>query len=339
MRILRVLSGRARILMLCLFAAISLCSCGIEELDNDPKMLAEDPVLNEQSDYIVVIGDIQKYTSQLYNMPYYKATMDWIWSQKQYMKRLNCVLLVGDVSDSNSNEQWKRFQEHSAATAAELPYIVCTGNHDYDWDSNGRINNRNSSRLNGYADFPLTRSRIVEYFEDGKLENIVVANTIQGERYDIISLEFGPRTEVVDWAGSYVSAHPERKFILMTHEFLTGKGARVSSGSYAERQIRNSTWSTPEQVWQRLVKDNDNIVCVLCGHNGFSARLYSVNSAGREVPQILFNLQYQENGGNGLVELWEFPECSDSVNVFVYSTITREKHTGPSTSFKFRYRY
>lgn len=331
--------GRARVMLFCLLITAALYSCGKEELDSEPRILPEDPVLNGQSDYIVVIGDIQMYTGKLHNMPYYKTTMDWIWSQRQYMKRLNCVLQVGDVSNDNESEQWKRFQDHSAAAAAEIPYITCTGNHDYDWDSHGRINNRNSSRLNDYAAFPLTKSRIVEYFEEGKIDNIVVANTIHGERYDIISLEFGPRTEVVNWAKSHVSAHPERKFILMTHEFLTGKGERVSSGSYAESQIRNSTWSSPEQVWQRLVKDNDNIVCVLCGHNGFCTRLYSTNSAGREVPQILFNLQYQVNGGDAWVQLWEFPEYSDSVNVFVYNTLRREKHTGQSASFKFRYRY
>lgn len=316
---------------------VFLLSCS--KMDFELQAEEEDLILNNQSEYIIVLGDLQIYTSQISNLPYYKGTMDWIWSQTQYGRSINCILQVGDVTDYNSAEHWQWFYNCTVAVAEKIPYITCTGNHDYDWDENGKIYNRNSSLINSYAAFPLTYEKITTFYEEGKIDNIVVSNKIFGEIYDIIVLEFGPRTEVVRWANEYVSSHPERKFILMTHEFLSRQGERVSSGSYAEWQIRNSSWSSPEDVWQKLVKDNDNIVCVLCGHNGFSTQLYSKNTAGRDVPQILFNLQYQENGGDGMIQLWEFPENSDSVSVKVYNTIKQEFHPDSSTSFKFRYRY
>ena len=301
--------------------------------------LEEDPILHHQSEYIIALGDLQTYTSQTSSLPYLHKTMTWINTQKKYGKNINCILQVGDITDNNSSKQWKRFYDCTYPIAYDMQYIACTGNHDYDCDENGRIFDRTSTMINLYAAFSSTCQNIIDSFEKDKIENVVVSNTIHGERYDIIVLEFGPRIEVVEWAVDYVSAHHDRKFILMTHEFLTSSGERVSSGSYAEWQIRNSSWSSPEDVWQKLVKDNDNIVCVLCGHNGFSAQLYSKNTAGRDVPQILFNLQYQENGGDGMIQLWEFPEQSDSASVRVYNTIKRKFHTDPSTSFKFRYRY
>ena len=100
-----------------------------------------------------------------------------------------------------------------------------------------------------------------------------------------------------------------------------------------------SSYTTPEQVWNTLVKPNDNIICVLCGHNGFFATLFSENDSGRQVPQILFNLQYQENGGNGYVQLWEFPSQNDSVRIGVYDTINRKWCMPDSTSVAFKFCY
>lgn len=321
-----------------LLLILCLASCENECYDCVQQYVSENVIFSPDAEYIVVLGDIQNYTNVRSWYPYLCKTMNWICSQKYYGHPINCILQVGDVTDNNISVEWERFYNSTYPTANDVLYVTCTGNHDYDWD-NGKIYNRYSTNINKYAMFPLTKANIIEYFEAGKMENIVVANTIHGERYDILVLEFGPRVEVVEWANRYVAAHHDRKYILMTHEFLTGKGERVSSDSYAEWQIRDSSWSSPEDVWQKLVKNNDNIVCVLCGHNGFSTQLYSQNKTGRDVPQILFNLQYQDNGGDGMIQLWEFPERSDSVSVRVYNTIKREFHSDPSTSFKFRYRY
>ena len=126
----------------------------------------------------------------------------------------------------------------------------------------------------------------------------------------------------------------------MTHEYLARKGERVSADSYAELQLRNTTWSTPEKLWTDLIKDNNNIVCVLCGHNGFYGRKFSLNSHGRMVPQVLFNLQYQDHGGDGLIQLWEFPQNNDSVYIDIYHTIQRAWYRDEIFDrFSFRYIY
>ena len=156
----------------------------------------------------------------------------------------------------------------------------------------------------------------------------------------MISLEFGPREEVVDWAKQFVLSNPEKEFILMTHEWLTSDGKRVSTNSFAESHFNGySSYSTPEYIWSDLVYPNNNVLCVLCGHNGFSANLLSQNSCGRVVPQVLFNLQYQDNGGNGLIQLWEIPYQSDSINICVYDTINHDWYLPDSTSLKFRFKY
>lgn len=325
--------------LLILVAIVSI-SCEINSTDPDyaPKLVEADSVLKDDSEYIIVLGDLQSYTNIPDYYSYYENTMNWIWSQQQHGKNIKCVLQTGDVTENNLRSQYDVFLEFTNPTAEVLPYISCPGNHDYDWVDGSLIMDRNSTLFSEYTQFESVTSSIEARFEPGRMENIIVRNFINNRRYDIISLEFGPRKEVVEWVKQHVQSHPERKYILMTHEHLSSKGERVSNRAYSKSQMRNTTTTTPEELWQELVKLNDNIVSVLCGHNGFSTHLFSTNDNGRDVAQVLFNLQYQANGGDGWIQIWEFPRDSDVVNVDVYNTITRKFHPDHK-SIQFKYNY
>lgn len=325
-----------------LFIFFLINSCGSPEesmnLGLYQQRLSLDTALNVNSEYMVVIGDIQGYTKGDGNDRYYGVTMNWIYSQYFWGYKIKRVLQLGDITENNDWLQYELFYKYTLPVAQYIPYIACIGNHDYVWDEAARINDRTQTLFTEYTSFELTKSLIVDRFEKGRMENIIVKNEIGGSLYYILSLEFGPRTEVLEWANRFVKKHPDHKFILMTHEFLTRKGKRISSGSDSSLQLKNTSWNSPEQVWQQLVKDNDNIFCVLCGHNGFFSYLMSNNASGRLVPQILFNLQYLENGGNGWIQLWEFPQNSDSVNIGLYNTLSREWNSDAG-KLKLRYKY
>ena len=109
------------------------------------------------------------------------------------------------------------------------------------------------------------------------MENIIVKNMVNGERVDIISLEFGPRHEVIEWVNRHVQLNPEFKYILMTHEYLSAKGKRISMDAYSSKQLRNTTINTPEQLWEQFVFENNNIVSVLSGYNGFLTHSFPKN--------------------------------------------------------------
>lgn len=321
--------------------SILFVSCDKNEdiqLEWEPQSIDEN--LNRDSEYIVVIGDIQEYTNDNESSIYYEETMRWIWSQYRYGIKIKCILQVGDITNNNAQNQYETFYRYTYPVANVIPYVTCIGNHDYVWNAHLKIENRNQTSFSDYTSFELTKSLVVDSFEPNRMENIVVENVINGKPYYILVLEFGARQEVVKWAGDYAKNHQDKKFILMTHEFLNRDGNRISANSYAGRQLRNTTWSTPEEIWEGMIKENDNIVCVLCGHNGFYGYQLSQNSYDRMVPQILFNLQYQDNGGNGLVQLWEFPQGSDFVHIDVYNTIQRQWYSDSTTTkFSFKYIY
>lgn len=302
------------------------------------KSIPFDPVFNHNSEYILVLGDVQEYTGNAVYAPYFASTINWIYSQYLHGIKIKYILQTGDITWGNRPRQYKVYQQYTDLIAEYIPMIACVGNHDYTYDEKGEIVDRYSSLFTEYITPCAQNWPIASYFEPRRLENIVVSGQLQQMPYDILCLEFGPRSEVIAWANRYVASHRDRKFILLTHEFLTRNGERINKGSYAELQLRNTSYSTPEQLWQKLIKNNDNILCVLCGHNGFMQHLFSKNSTGREVAQMLFNLQYQANGGDGWIQLWEIPADRDSIHVQTYNTIRRTFSSDPVGTFKFKYR-
>lgn len=297
--------------------------------------------MDADSEIIAVMGDVQCYTYESHYLPYFQHTMNWLSLADDMGLNINSLIFTGDLTENNSAKNWEAFHSCVKDIATRIPVVCCSGNHDYYWESGASyINNRFDTPFTQYVTFDNAKAVIVERFEKDCMENIVEENYILGERYDILSLEFGPRSEVVQWAERHVQSHPDRKYILLTHEFLWGDGRVVGDDEcWAVKQLRNTTVSTPMGLWNELIKDNNNIALVLCGHNGFSAINYMTNAVGRDVPLILFNLQYQVNGGDGMVELWTAKEGSDSISVGVYNTITNEWCAVPETKFKFKYRY
>lgn len=325
------------LLSICYVSWISSCtssSMGDDELEY--VFIPSEDLLEPNKDYIIMLGDIQEYTRIPDYTPYLISSLEWIKSRNDISKNILCVLQNGDVTNNNTEQQWQTAKDAFNIIDGSIPYIWCTGNHDYAWESGLQIFRRESSGINRYGENSLLNKAIVARFEDNKIDNIIIKTDLKKRVLNIISLEFGPGPDVLLWADNYVKNHPDELFILMTHEFLTSAGERISDGtSYAKLQFPNIPYSEPEDIWQELVWPNDNIICVLCGHNGFCKYLESTNHSGRIVPQILFNLQYQENGGNSMIQLWEIDSEKNEIKISVYNTIKQSIFKPTETQYSF----
>lgn len=220
-----------------------------------------------------------------------------------------------------------------------IPYYSMIGDHDYMWYDGTHIDGRDDTHFNEYVQFPLSMQNVLEQFEEGKMENVVIRNVVQGQRVDLLILEFGPRQEVVEWANKYVRNHSDEYFILMTHEYLEKGGGRRTTGLKSVARLQNTTYTTPEQLWDSLIKCNDNIRLVLCGHvGGLYALTVDTNDFDREIPQIQHNIQSPDYRYDNWLMLWEFPAESDSAKVFIYNTRTGQYYNNQKCLFKFKYR-
>lgn len=309
--------------------SLSLLSCHADEVFSPDGSIV----------YMAVFGDIQYLTINKRDVEVYKKSVDWIQRKRAEGYYFNCILYTGDITMTNLPHQWQYFLNSTSQLARDIPLITVTGDHDYTWEDGIHIDNRRSTHINEYLQLPSTTSKIVAWYEEGRLENIVVENTIHGQRLDLLVLEFGPREEVVAWADAYVKAHPDHNFILMNHEYLKKNGGIRTSNLKCELRLRNTSYLTPEQLWNKLIKCNDNIRCVLCGHVG---SLYALtlenNDFGREIPQIEHNIQAEPYRFDNWLMMWEFPADSDSANVYIYNTQTEQYYEDKKILFKFKYK-
>lgn len=298
-------------------------------------------IFNPESNHIIVFGDVQSYVNNESFMDYFYKSAQGI--RKEYLScaPVSCILYVGDLTEDNSIKQWERFNTAFSINSDLILSVCSIGNHDYEWSRTGEyphtIYNRNLSHFSDYVcSWPLLGS-IVARYENGNLENIVVEDIIEGRGIDLLVMEYSPRQDVIDWAAGYVTEHPERSFIIMTHEMLNNElGLNKSSGDL-HFLVSGLDHSSPKELWERVCFPNDNVIAVLCGHNGFSSHIFKSTRSGKQTPIILFNLQYCENGGNGMVEIWEFPEGSREVNVRIVDMIHRTEIDSIPTVVSFQY--
>lgn len=313
---------------------ICLLPPGLQSCETDGAITPVDT----SSVYIAVFGDIQYLTYNKNDVAIYNKSVDWLMDRINDGLHINCVLYTGDITMTNKPYQWSHFLNSTSLLARQVPVVAMTGDHDYTWEDGRHIQDRNSTLVNDYLQFPSTTPRIVARYEEGHLENIVVENSIHGQRLDLLVLEFAPRQEVVSWADAWVKAHPDHHFILMNHEYLEKDGGIRTDHLKCQLRLPDTNYLTPEQLWDSLVRCNDNIRCVLCGH---VASLYALtlrnNDFGREIPQIEHNIQAEAYRFDNWLMMWEFPADSDSARVFVYNTRTGRCYQDKETLFKFKY--
>ena len=300
---------------------------------------------------MVLMGDPQNYIKQAVNQPIFELTTAWA---ADNVKNLNiqAVLITGDMvnaneqyqlrpyptKDQNSKEMWNWVSHCMNRLDNRVPYIVCSGNHDY-----------------GYirGDEPFTHFN--EYFtlerNDKNREHVISAFpnregnlSIENAAYEfnephwgkllVFSTEWSPRDEVLDWIRSLCKKNPDHTAIILTHSYLTPKDLRNKA---ANTQYKIPNQNQGQEIWDKLVKSTPNIRIVLCGHSGSSAakndlKLQGVgyredkNDEGKKVCQMIFNVQFIKtnglgNGGDGWLRILEFMPDGKTIKVRTYSPL------------------
>jgi hypothetical protein len=290
---------------------------------------------------IVVVPDTQYYVSNPANTFLFQRQMTWITDNKD-LRNIRLVLFEGDITDDNSDFQWERAKNCISILDGNVPYVLTAGNHDY-WVWGGQLTR--FTRLNGY--FRSNDNPLNDQNEGGIFRGSYEPNSLENAYYEftgpdeqkllIIALEFGPRQRIVNWANTIVgrSEYADHTVILLTHAFTYRGGPRYDWWIWGSLQEGNPHcyWGISydtndgQELWNELVKLNDNIRFVFSGHctkpsvrpSDFAASdLTTFNNYGHEVYQMLFNAQQITNGGNGWLRLIEF-KTGAPVQVKTYS--------------------
>ena len=275
---------------------------------------------------IVVLPDTQYYASTYPSI--FTAQIQWIVNNHTALN-IQFVVHEGDITDNNSATQWQNAQNSMRLLDGIVPYSVLPGNHDMGTGATP-ADTRDTTLYNQY--FPLSHYSGTLTFggvytaEPTKYDNNYHTFNASGTDWLVLSLEFGPRNDVLTWADNVVSSHPNHRVIIVTHDYIYSNETRQDTSeswdphSYGIGSDPAGT-NNGEEMWKKLVRKYSNISFVLNGHvlNDGQGHLVSVGDHGNKVYQMLCNYQMLTNGGNGYLRILEFDPDNHRVSATSYS--------------------
>jgi hypothetical protein len=304
----------------------------------------EPPRPEKGSFTIAVLPDTQNYSEKFPDQ--YFAQTRWI-AESFRDRNIAAVFHLGDITNRSTPAEWEVAARAMSQLDGKVPYFLSAGNHDY---SEGGVCKDRTTRLNDY--FPVTKFRDLSTFggtydrEPERLENSYHLFSAAGREFLVICLEFGPRADVVRWASEIAAKHKNREAILLTHAYMYYDDTRYDWAQYGKKQNWNphsygvaettaGDVCDGEELWQRLVRKNENFVLTMNGHvlqDGLG-RTISKSPAGRDIHEVLVNFQMKPNGGDGWLRLLEFRADGKTVQTYDYSPTRNERNESAQNQF------
>ena len=287
----------------------------------------------------ILLPDTQYYSESYPDV--FVSQTEWIVRQRA-QRNIQFVLHLGDIVQSNTHPMWINASRAMDVLAkAKIPCLMASGNHDLGpWGSG-------ADRRSFFSDYFIQSGG----FKTGESENAYKRVTVGPAKFLLLSLEFGPRDSVVEWANEVVAKFPDHYAILVTHAYLysdntrydwraKGDAQHYSPHSYGIAKSSDGV-NDGEALWQKLVRKHPQFVFTVNGHvttgNGV-AYLASKAEQGNTVHQILVNYQSgivpeRRNGGGGFLRIVEVAADGRTVNIQDYSPYYDEWLTDPDRRF------
>lgn len=321
------------------------------------------PKLEDKNSFsMIVFGDPQSYVKRERNQPILELMTTWVQENVRKMN-IKAVLCTGDIVNDNgilvptsvsdpdsrrkevitnqsSKEQWEWVSHCFKRLDNLVPYILCTGNHDYGY--NGEENRQ--SQFSKY--FYTHRNSKNESSIVSVCNNALGEPTMENAAYEIfdenwgkiliISMEYAPRAEVLEWAKKLAEskAYQSHKVIYLTHYYLRMNG-ELGREIKSKISTKESRGHGGQEIYDKLIADSNNAILVVSGHvarpsSDFKLSSVSredVNNKGRKVRAMMFNCQtlgggsWHGNGGDGWLRILEFMPDGKTIKASTYSPL------------------
>lgn len=269
---------------------------------------------------VVLLPDTQFY-SEKFPETFVSQTM-WI-RERAKADNIKFVVCLGDiVQNAHIEEEWVRAHMSAWILDGVVPYSSVPGNHDL--VVKDKVITRDSSLFNKY--FGPQRFE-KEAWYGGHMgqtnDNNYCTFRAAGRDFLVLSLEFAPRDEALQWAAEVCQKFPAHNIIVATHSYLNLQGRTTGQAKV------DSTANSGQQMWEKLVSKQPNVFMVACGHVGGVNLLVSKNEAGGQVIEILTDYQNLDRGGLGWLRTMKFVPAENKIYVDCYSPLLKEHNTDP----------
>ena len=256
---------------------------------------------------IVIVPDIQYYTNSESRSKFLDAIVSYCEDERD---SISFLLQTGDVTNNNQEWQWENgYNLFFSKIPNTFPYVFCLGNHDY--------GNKGSSRER-LSNFPgkMTPVRDV-VMPASRWDNYLRYMNLGEEKWAVLSLEFAPRNEVLEWANDVIKANIHVPIIILTHAFLNNSGELFDAtdplcdNQYSQKYylMGNDYLNDSKEIFEKIIYSNTNVKMVVCGHcvsKNYIECLEKKNAKSESVYCIMVNYQHYENGGSGIIGMLDY---------------------------------
>jgi hypothetical protein len=227
----------------------------------------------------------------------------------------NNIVFMAHLGDLTQDADPTSFQAVGKAfevmDSHNVAYSVLAGNHDVSGDD-----------TRGSTPYLQTmgpqRFRRSKSFLGADASGYNTAHTFRAAGRDWLLLAMDWRTSAAGfaWADQMIKAHPKLPVILTAHE-IVGSTYDDNVYPYESGDPEDNAVITGygQQVWDRLIKDNDQVFLTLNGHYWPSGRVVKKNAAGHDVHLHITNYQNRYFGGGGMLRLYHFDLERNTIDV------------------------
>jgi hypothetical protein len=257
---------------------------------------------------------------------------------KENTEEMSTVLVIhtGDAVQNNTEEEWKRVSESMGKLEGIVPYLLAAGNHESFVNEGKHRPDRDTSMLNKYM--PLSRYSDKSWYGgsmDRGSENMFFLMDIEGMKFLILSIEFAPRVEVLDWANKVVSKYDDRRTIIVTHSYIQSADSKFNFKLDPLKYNKKNT--NRDEMWERFISKHRNIFLVLSSHYFAVRRETSIGKNGNKVHQVMACYLNDENKLKGWLRIAKFCPKQKKIQFKTYSPLLDKYLTDEQNQFELEY--
>lgn len=283
----------------------------------------------DPQDYIVGSTDRQNGTWDSYDAwRFYNTNIivnNWIVDNIE-KQNINAVLTFGDLTQNATELEFRVFEEQMSILDGIAPYTLVLGNHDYESMYGFGSSTREHIPFN--ISFPYEEWSKRDYyggsFEEGDMDNSYYLFDFDGDKYLIMCLEFFPREEVLEWFDYICKKYSDYKVIVTSHNYMSEGQLAGGLTTYDLAKLEGASANNGIEMFEKLIKNNSNIIQGLNGHVGNSSYLELENIYGDLVMNASFdtwsdtvNLEYKIDGIIGLCRYYE----DGTMGLYLYDAV------------------
>ena len=212
---------------------------------------------------------------------------------------------LGDVTEHGTDQEITLAGQTFRTIDGKMPYSVLAGNHDINSSTDDQRGASAYLKAFGPARFASMPTFLGATADGYNSAHLLAAG---GRTWLVLALDWRISDGGIAWAQGILRQHPRVPAIVTTHDL-----------AYADDDGQAHLSGNGQRLWDRLIRDHDQIFLTLNGHYWPPGRTVLRNAAGHDVHVHITNYQDRYYGGAGMIRLYAFDLARGVIDVQTFA--------------------